>query len=63
MADPTDTRLIAAHLAAALIGKAGGTPSSTSVVQTYFEVLDAVRLEEKNRHKVATAASGLQKRS
>ncbi len=50
----TDDRLIAAHLTAALIvqaqdAKAKGSPVA-SAAKLYFDVLDALRTESKNRH-------------
>ena len=52
----TDDRLIAAHLTAALIaqaqaqdGKAKGTAAG-NVAKLYFDVLEALRAESKNRH-------------
>jgi hypothetical protein len=50
----TDDRLIAAHLTAALIvqaqdAKAKGSPVG-SAAKLYFDVLDALRAESKNRH-------------
>ncbi len=50
----TDDRLIAAHLTAALIvqahdAKAKGSPAG-SAAKLYFDVLDALRAESKNRH-------------
>jgi hypothetical protein len=50
----TDDRLIAAHLTAALIAqpqdaKAKGSAAGNAV-KLYFDVLDALRAESRNRH-------------
>lgn len=64
MADATDTRLIAAHLAAALIkqvpmAQAKGT-AAENAAKLYFDVLEAVRAEDKDRSKPASAGFGKQ---
>jgi hypothetical protein len=60
----TDDRLIAAHLTAALIaqaqaedGKAKGT-AARNAAKLYFDVVDALRAESKNRHKGKPPAGG-----
>jgi hypothetical protein len=64
----TDDRLIAAHLTAALIaqaqaqdGKAKGTAAGNAA-KLYFDVLNAIRVESKNRHG-KSARLGLIKQS
>ena len=59
----TDTRLIAAHLAAALIASKqldkanGGTAAAAA--KLYFDVLDAVTIEQERRYASPTGrASG-----
>ena len=50
----TDDRLIAAHLTAALIAQAQDAKAKGSAagnaVKLYFDVLDALRAESRNRH-------------
>jgi len=60
----TDDRLIAAHLTAALIaqaqaqdGKAKGTAAGNTA-KLYFDVVDALRAESKNRHTGTPPAGG-----
>ena len=57
MAEETDNRLIAAHLAAALIRNPPKGARADTAAQIYFEVLDAVCAEDKRRRrgKVASA--------
>jgi hypothetical protein len=57
MADATDDRLIAAHLAAAMIRNPPKGARAENAAKIYFDVLEAVRAEEKKRKrgKVATA--------
>jgi hypothetical protein len=62
MPDPTDTRLIAAHIAAALLAKPpkGKGSAAQIAAKLYFDVLDALESESKKRPpaKRATAVSG-----
>ena len=51
MADETDDRLIAAHLAAAMIRNPPPGARAENAAQIYFEVLDAVRAEDKRRRR------------
>ena len=58
MADAADPRMIAAHLAAALIvgkllEKAKGGPA-TAAAKIYFDVLDAVKKEQDKRYTPTT---------
>ena len=55
MSDTTDNRLIAAHLAAALISKYDqmSAPPQTAVV-VYFEVLKALEEEQATRNSAGT---------
>jgi hypothetical protein len=59
MASATDTRLIAAHLTAALIIK--GHPflgtKLQDIARLYFDCLDALRAEEEKRPKKAPQAA------
>ena len=61
----TDDRLIAAHLTAALIaqaqaqdGKAKGTAAGNTA-KLYFDVVDALRAESKNRIWISRRPAGL----
>jgi hypothetical protein len=51
MADGTDDKLIAAHLAAAMIRNPPKGARAEHAAKIYFEVLEALRAEDKKRRR------------